>query len=568
MMRDLRRAPFATLALSLGAAACGDLPPETTPSTTTTTTLTTTTIPELPAPMAPLPAVLPTKTEQFATSGACNQCHFAGESALLHDADGNDISPAYLWRSSMMAFAAKDPYYLAVWSEAREARPGAKDAIDALCSRCHAPAGSVEAGNAQGTLRFEAIAEGTDAAAHLARDGVTCSLCHQIADTGLGKAQSFSGGFVIGFDRQMLGPHEAPQTQPMQFFVDYTPTFADHVTSSDLCATCHTVIVPLLDASGAPTGGQFVEQAPFFEWQNSSFGSVTPCGHCHLPTTDAAGAPIESPIAKYPDNLAKRSPFGKHTFEGGNAYMLGLLGDNLPWTGSTVPAAELVEAAARGEEHLRGAADLTLVSSDVMGGEMRLVVQVKNLTGHKLPTGYPSRRMWLHVTATAADGAVLLDSGRPGEKGAIESAGARVDVDGAILPHKDEVAPGEAQVWEAVAVDAAGVPTHRPLDQVALGKDNRLLPDGWSTVGPKAEMTKPVGTEGDASFEPGTDRVTFRIPEGAKVTAVTVQLLYQTLPRATADRLAVTPTPAAVRFSQMVAAKPPAPVVMATATLK
>ncbi len=36
----------------------------------------------------------------------------------------------------------------------------------------------------------------------------------------------------------------------------------------------------------------------------------------------------------------------------------------------------------------------------------------------------------------------------------------------------------------------------------------------------------------------------------------------------TADRLAVTPTPAAVRFSQMVAAKPPAPVVMATATLK
>ena len=62
--------------------------------------------------------------------------------------------------------------------------------------------------------------------------------------------------------------------------------------------------------------------------------------------------------------------------------------------------------------------------------------------------------------------------------------------------------------------------------------------------------------------------MTFRIPEGAKVTAVTVQLLYQTLPRATADRLAVTPTPAAVRFSQMVAAKPPAPVVMATATLK
>lgn len=533
----------------------------------TTTTTTTTTQVELPDPMDPLPGVQSTKTDTFATSGVCNQCHLAGQATVMHDTDGQDISPAYLWRSSMMAFAAKDPYYLAVWSDARDSRPAAKDAIDALCTRCHGPAGSVEAGLAGASLRFETITKGADPAAHLARDGVTCSLCHQIEGDNLGKAASWSGGFEVGDTRQMFGPHEAPQTQPMQFFVDYTPTYADHVASSDLCATCHTVIVPLLDEQGSPTGGQFVEQAPFFEWQNSSFGSVTACGHCHLPTIGADALPVKSPIAKYPENLSSRSPFGKHTFEGGNAFMLSILGDQAAWTGSDIDPAELTASAARGEAHLRTAAELSIVESAVEGEDLRLVVQVKNLAGHKLPTGYPGRRVWLHVTALDAGGATLFDSGAPAEDGHIESDGERVDVAGAILPHVDEVGPGQAQIWEAVAVDAGGKPTHRPLDQVAFGKDDRILPDAWSTVGPKADLTKPVGADGDPSFEPGRDRVTYRIPNGAEVASVSVALLYQTLPREAADRLAVTPTPAAVRFSQMLSARPPKAFVIATTSM-
>jgi len=556
-----------SLAASLVPVACGDGGTSGSGTTTTTSSSTTTTTPELPDPLPALPGVLSTKTDIFATSGVCNQCHLAGEATVMHDAEGHDISPAYLWRSSMMAFAAKDPYYLAIWGDARDSRPAAKGAIDAVCSRCHAPAGSVEIGLAQGVLGFDTITQGTEPAAHLARDGVTCTLCHQIKGDNLGKAASYSGGFEVGDTRQMFGPHEAPNTQPMQFFVDYTPTYADHVGSSDLCATCHTVIVPILDEEGTPTGGQFVEQAPFFEWQNSSFGSVTPCAHCHLPTTGADGAPLKSPIAKYPDNLSSRSPFGQHTFEGGNAYMLRILGDNVAWTGATVEPSELMDAADRGERHLQGAAELSIVSSDVQEGEMRLVVQVKNLTGHKLPTGYPSRRVWLHVRAEDASGAVLFDSGAPGEDGSILSDGARVDVQGVILPHRDEVTKGQVQIWEAVAVDAQGEPTHRPLDQIALGKDDRILPDGYSTFGPKADLTMSVGADGDASFQPGKDQTTYRILNGATVASVTVELLYQTLSREAADGLAVTPNPAAVRFSQMVAARPPSPVVMAKASI-
>lgn len=561
----LAGASLALLFAALALPSCED-GGSTSSSGTTTTDTTTTTTPDLPDPMDPLPEVQSTKTDIFATSGVCNQCHLAAESPVMHDPAGNDVSPAYLWRSSMMAFAAKDPYYLAVWSDARDSRPAAKATIDAVCSRCHAPAGSVEAGRAQATLGFDDITKGSAPADHLARDGVTCSLCHQIQGDNLGKPASYTGGFEVGDTRQMFGPHEAPQTQPMQFFVDYTPTYADHVTDSALCATCHTVIVPILDAEGSPTGAEFVEQAPFFEWQNSSFGSVTPCAHCHLPATGSDGLPLKSPIAKYPDNLSARSPFGQHTFEGGNAYMLRVLSDDVPWTGSTLDPSELLAAATRGEEHLQTAAELTIVSGEVQGEDLRLVVQVKNLTGHKLPTGYPSRRVWLHVTARDGQGEVLFDSGAPAADGGIESDGARVDVAGKILPHRDEVGPGEVQIWEAVAVDAEGAPTHRPLDQVALGKDNRLLPDGYSTFGPKADLTKAIGADGDASFEPGKDTTTYRIPGGGSVSEVTVELLYQTLTREAADSLAITPTPAAVRFSQRVAARPPAPVIMASAT--
>lgn len=535
-------------------------------SGTGTTTDTTSTPPELPPPLDPLPPVEATKTQQLATSGACAQCHLAGDSPVMHDAAGGDISPVHLWRASMMAFAARDPYYLAVLEEARSSRPEAAAVIDAACLRCHAPAGSVEAAATGASLGFEDIVAGTGAPAHLGRDGVTCSLCHQIKPDNLGETESLSGGFQIGFARQMFGPHQSPDTQPMEFFVEYTPVYSKHITSSDLCGTCHTVVVPFLDAGGAPTGEGFLEQATYLEWLGSSHAPATPCATCHLPASGADGLPITSPIAKYPDGLPARSPFGQHTFEGGNAYMLRVLADSADWTGADAAPGDLSEAAARGEAHLGTAAELSIPEVTPAGTDLRVVVQVRNLTGHKLPTGYPSRRMWLHVVAEGAGGEVLFESGKPGEGGSIESGGERVDADGVVLPHRDEVGPGEVQVYEAVAVDAAGKPTHRPLAQVKLGKDDRILPEGWSQDGPWAKYTAPAGVPSDPSFAPGQDRVTYRIPAGAAVKRVRVELLYQTLPRASADRLAVTPVPAAVRFSQMVAARPPAPITMATAT--
>ncbi|MBK8252753.1 MAG: hypothetical protein IPK82_08810 [Polyangiaceae bacterium] len=520
---------------------------------------------ELPPPLDPLPAVEPTKTDQFATGGTCAQCHFAGESATMHDPNGEDISPVHLWRASMMAFATKDPYYLSVVQDARTSRPEAEALIDAACLRCHAPAASIESMSNGATLTFESITEGSDPVSHLARDGVTCSLCHQISPDNLGESGSFSGGFEVGFDREMFGPHKAPNTQPMEFFVEYTPVYAEHITKSEVCATCHTVVVPFLDASGNPTGDGFLEQATYLEWQNSTYASNAPCGQCHLPTEGSDGLPISSAISKYPDNLSKRTPFGQHSFEGGNAYMLRILADNVAWTGSEVSSAELLKAAERGEAHLQTAAELTILEPTLSGSVLMVGIDIVNRTGHKLPTGYPSRRMWLHVVGESQNGEILFESGKPGSDGSIESNGKRVDLEGLILPHRDEVGEGEVQVYEAIAVDSTGEPNHRPLQQIGFGKDNRILPEGWSNSGPNAEWTAPQGIGSDATFAPGKDRVTYRMPAGSSITRVKATLYYQTLPRTNADALAVTPVPAAVRFSDMVKARPPAPVVMATA---
>ncbi len=86
-----------------------------------------------------------------------------------------------------------------------------------------------------------------------AMDGVSCTLCHQIADDGnLGSEASFSGGYAIEefadpSDRPAYGPYVSPRINPMQRDSLFTPRHAAHISDSALCAACHNLKTPVLD---------------------------------------------------------------------------------------------------------------------------------------------------------------------------------------------------------------------------------------------------------------------------------------------------------------------------------
>jgi hypothetical protein len=51
---------------------------------------------------------------------------------------------------------------------------------------------------------------------------------------------------------------------------------------------------------------------------------------------------------------------------------------------------------------------------------LEAALTVTNAGGHKLPTAYPSRRLWIQLTVHNAAGAVVFESGRFNNNGAIE----------------------------------------------------------------------------------------------------------------------------------------------------
>lgn len=524
-------------------------------------------------PLPPLPSPAAATSDRFTTSEICGQCHLAASGPTLRDAAGRDVSPVFLWRSSMMAMAARDPFYLAVFEEELAANPSdaARAAVEETCTRCHAPQGHLDRRDAGGRLTFAELVSGQSREASLARDGVACALCHQIADRRLGEPVSFSGGYEVDYGRKIFGPHAAPNVEPMQFFVSYTPTYAAHVMRAALCATCHTVVTRRLDAAGRPTGAEFVEQAPYLEWRNSDFNDevpgrpkARPCRACHVPTTDEDGVEIETRLAVTGATIPSRKPFGRHVFVGGNVWMLRLMSEHADWAGHGVEPGELEAAARRAEAHVREAATISIVEASRAGGELVFTVAVANLAGHKFPTGYPSRRAFLRVRVLVG-GEVVFASGE------VDAAGRVAGVDDAagVTPHRREITrPTEVQVYESVPVDEQGRPTHLALAAARYAKDNRLLPAGWSPSHPDAARTAPVGVEDDADFAAGGDRVRFRVAvPTAGALRIEAELMYQSVAPAAIDALARGTTAAAVRFSELARTAPPAPLPVAAAAL-
>ncbi len=459
-------------------------------------------------------------TEIFTTSDQCLACHNG-----LRTPAGEDVSIGASWRASMMANSSRDPYWQAGVRREVVDHPAAADAIQDECATCHMPMSRTEAhfNGDEGAVFGHLPVTGTgDRSDRLAHDGVACSICHQITDTNLGTPASFTGGYVVappdatmasGKSRQprpMFGPFkiERGMTTIMRSATGFDPTEALHVRQSALCATCHTLVTKARGPKGEVIG-ELPEQVPFMEWKHSAYaGEQRSCQSCHMPVVEE-DTPIASVLG------APRKGLARHTFVGGNFFMQRMLNRYRSELGVVATTEEMDASIAATVANLRtSTADLSIERAEFSSGRLIADVRVRNLTGHKLPTGYPSRRAWLHVTVRDGAGRVVFESGAPAPDGAI--AGNDNDAGQfAFEPHHTEIrSPDQVQIYESVMGDANGRPTTGLLTGVRYLKDNRLLPRGFDKSTADTWIAVIGSAAQDTDFGDGGDRVRYAIDVG------------------------------------------------------
>jgi hypothetical protein len=282
-----------------------------------------------------------------------------------------------------------------------------------------------------------------------------------------------------------------------------TPSEAAHLRESEVCATCHTLITKALGPNGEAIG-ELPEQVPYLEWRHSAFRAERSCQSCHMP---AAAGPLR--IASVLGE--ERADLSRHLFLGGNFFMLRMLNRYRDALGVEALPQELEAAASATLAQLsRDTATLAIAPADAADGRTAFDISVRNLTGHKLPTGYPSRRAWLHVSVRDAQGSIVFESGAIEPNGRI--TGNDNDADPARYePHYREIRRAdEVQIYESIMQDAAGATTTGLLRATAFAKDNRLLPRGFDQATASRSIAV-VGVGADGDFAAEGDRVRYLV---------------------------------------------------------
>jgi hypothetical protein len=497
----------------------------------------------------------PGAASAFVPASQCIGCH-----ASLTAPTGEDVSIGFDWRATMMANAARDPYWHAAVRREVVDHPQARAAIEDKCSTCHMPMARFDAKAAGGEGQVFANLAPAAPLHALAAEGVSCSVCHQISADNLGEHASFDGGFAIepagAAGRVAFGPHDvdAGRQAVMRSAATLTPMFGSHIQQSELCATCHTLYTTALDDTGQAIA-TLPEQVPYQEWLHSEYRATAGCQSCHMPQV-AGDAPISSVLGQ------PRPGVSRHTFIGSNAFMLDILRRYRGELGVTALPQEL-EAAAEETRRFLGsrAARLTISAGRLTPAGLELTLDVASTTGHKLPTAYPSRRAWLHVIVRDAADRIVYESGAVRPDGSI--AGNDNDDDATRYePHYEVVtAPDQVQIYESIMVDRRDAVTTGLLSAVRYVKDNRLLPRGFDKSTAAPDVAVEGGAAADADFVGGGDRVRYRIALAEGATApfrIDAELLYQPIGYRWAENLRGYATEESQRFARYYAQAAPA----------
>ena len=515
-------------------------------------------------------------TGRFIAAADCGSCHRASQPgdqpAVLrapespNDAvpspEGEDISPITDWKSSVMANAFTDPYFRAAMAHEAEHFPELAGFIEDKCLTCHTPMARLHAHKTGVGLEDGFFRAATAMIAPHAREGISCALCHQITDDVITQDIN-SGAYDVDYHREpplIFGPYQAPVKQAMVNAIGFEPEFGMQMSDARHCASCHELFTPVIDnATDQPTGGYFPEQTPYTEWTLSDFGpqgsTTTTCQDCHM-ASDAIGDNFLTRLAvnrndgSVNKNWPERAPYSPHVFLGGNTWLLETLEMFREELGrdSINQAGEFQQTAERTREFLKTAASLSSSGVSADSNLLSYQVTINNHTGHKLPTSFPSRRMWLATRVTDARGVTVFESGVPDDRYYLPADAAFTraeclasrkpagfDSTSCFSPHVDLVTSAEqVPVYETILKSTTDQITHILLYASASFKDNRIPPKGFITEN-APDFVKPDGVEGDTNFNAGgsgSDTVSYQLslPDGAqRPLQVETTLYYQTI---------------------------------------
>jgi hypothetical protein len=535
----------------------------------------------------------------FVTSSQCLGCHSATNEIMSFafvDPQRKPInmSPYTEWRASMMGLAGRDPIFHAQLESEKTLYPERREFFDNTCYRCHGVMGQRQLSTDRKQpfshdIVYTLPDEPFGKYGALARDGISCVVCHQMAQTDLGTPAVFTGQFKVDSHAAVNGPYDQVATLPMKQAMGMTPRYGEQIRKSALCGSCHTVILPVFDQKGRAvldkTGKpkEFHEQMTYPEWLNSSYqnerapinqAQVRTCQDCHMPKKFLGqqllfrAANIEDSTYPFTDyraadkdlTLRVRDQFSRHTLAGLNQFgvmmfqqfpgVLGIRTADYMYAAGVLGLQTSQDSSNDLAKNETAKIEVTSLHRDNQSLEAN--VQIENLAGHGFPSGVAFRRAFVTFEALDETGKVVWASGRANSIGAIVK-GTTEDVlpteffyDPAtrkqvFQPHYQTItSEDQVQIYEELIADSQGKITtsftglNQPL------KNNRLLPKGWRTEGPYAEFTAP---HGDAEKDPdysgsgpgarGGDSITYRLPLNdltRKIVAVRVTLNYQAIP--------------------------------------
>ena len=372
------------------------------------------------------------------------------------------------WSSSMHAYAAKDPVFLAMNQRGQRETKGE---LGDFCVRCHAPMAVVD-GLTHDGLNLDALPD--------LQRGVTCFFCHNVERI----EGDHNAQLAIARDTTMRGAIRDPLKTTAHDSA-YSRLFdEERPESSAMCGACHDIVTP----NGVHLERTYEEYLTgiFSKSATGEPPAFDSCVGCHMPPRDGLAAAAEG--------VGIRS-LNEHVWPGIDVAL------------TDFPHREAMRSAVEDCQLNLG---LSFFTIEVTPPDL-FTITLETAAGHNTPSGAAhDRRMWLELMAYDDDGELIAQSGNIADDELEEHPPGDAKHDSQLLMFRDYIYDARARpvhmFWEAAKSQtyplgyeskALPVSTTTYLDgKHALVKQYRLSgPDGLPARVTARLRMRPMGLD-------------------------------------------------------------------------